>query len=933
MTSILDSISNSSGASSVHNLFSFCFTYLKDSRPLSGTVHAVTSLIKPQEGSSLLFRIPPPLIAVGTLGLIAALYLLATKFFRQPPPQNPPEDLKDRTENVTPNPTDPNSGTGTGSLPTVQVNNEGGSSTVVTQPDAGVLSVVPIATTVDSSAESHILDNNQVQPKSTSESSSTNPSSEPISPSKDLPPSDHVSSERSDSESGSQSPTRPKPSTVERLVGVVTYFVSTCRHFTKWTKYRLIQEQLEQFARSKKVDFRGREVGDSSADLQITTTWNQLVEALLEPTLFETPDDQYRKTASCLRKTRQLLISSDTATKEKFAGQLQFVRELSYMRFAGIELFPYCQELIEYATGVALPSNLTLDNFQIELKNRTEMLKRPTESTTMNPVACQVNKLKGTANIYFDPLLNSNVPYRDGQITFDDMKTLILWHGTPVQQHDPYGLLFDLATGALSYIPYLSNLMPTKNPVSSPPVINADYPAFIEEAELKGQNILHIILENGTKKTIGDESGRVKARLRLAVYHKNFFAMALRLDGDFFERHDEVKDQAESIQSLKERLKTQLLMPLRSFEEEDLTVSAVDRKQMEDQLAVNGFGVPSKLRQACELETHIDSLLDEVEQLYFAGKEHIKTQEEHQAFIILSYAHIILFACWKMNISILEALCKDDKDRGNVIKTILKLHFLYVTNQINHETLTSVLVHVLARPFILQKAPIIKSRLVLLERVIPFIRAAYNKVPVPRKEIFGVTIENASYHVNKPVGQTICPNNATSKTSEEYRAFLKHHQPFETSSKVMNLMLKLVRELNAEGKLQDTLNISIDQHRLNPQTEEARTTISTFLTDRCNFTQEGVQRALCYFHEGLGEGLLTHLNGIFANQSLGISVKPSSNPPSIHLTEENKTAKLRFDAVFSICDKDRLYGTINGSMTTNVKTAEAKFEYALIAND
>ncbi len=957
MPSTLNSIPNSSGGSSVLNLFSFCYTYLKDAHPLSGTSHAVTSLIRPQGGSSLLSRIPPPLIAVGALAIIASVYLFVTKvIFRKPPTQNPP-DLNGRAENVTPKPdsSTQNTGTGTGSLPSqpVQINNDKGSPTVVTQPDAEVSSpyVGPIATTVDLTAGSHSLDNNQALSRSIT--LPTNPLSskqeEPISPSRDLPPTSYTNETRSSSSSNSEPVSRPpspkvQPSVVQRLVGAVTYLVSTGRHFTKWTKYRLIQEQLEQFARGKKVDFLRREIGASGIALEITNAWNELIESLLEPTLFQTPDDQYRKTVECLRQTRQLLISSDESTQHKFAGQLHFVRELSYVRFAGIELFPYCHQLIEYASGEPLPANLTLSTFETELKHRTTVLKRPTESTTMNPVSCEVNKFKGTANVYFDPLLKSNIPYRDGLITVNQRSMSILWHGTPVQQHDPYGLMFDLATGFLSYIPYVGYWIPTENPVSTPPVINADYVAFIEEAAQQGKNILHIILENGKKKTIGDESGRVKARLRLAVYHQNFFALALRLDGDFFERHDEAKDQAEPLQSLKGRLKEQLLMPLSSFEEEGLTVSSLDTKQMEDQLATNGFGVPKKLREACELDKHIDSLLDEVQQIYFSDKENIKTQEEHQAFLILSYVHIILFACWKMDIGILEALCKDDKDRGNVIKTILKLHFLYITGQINHETLTSVLTHVLARPFILQKAPIIKSRLVLLERVIPFIKDAHDREKLPKTKVFGEAIMTASYHVEKPLGQTIYPNNTTSRTVEEYQAFIENHKPIVTSSGIVKLMVKLVQEFCPNGQRQNkalqqkisgaakTMNISVGERLLTPQIEEAHTTILTFLSKQCSLSKESAWIASCYFHEGLGEELLTHLNKIFANHSLGISVKLESglSLPSIRLTEENNTAGVRFDAVFSICDKDRNYGSINASMTIrDLKAGQAQFEYSL----
>jgi hypothetical protein len=642
--------------------------------------------------------------------------------------------------------------------------------------------------------------------------------------------------------------TPPKQaSATEKLVGAVKLIVSPGRHFTKWTKYRLIQEQLEHFTRSKGVQLRTQQSDDSPIDHEITAVWNALIEALLQPTHFQTPDDQYRKTVVCLRQIRQMLISSNLETQKKFAGQLQFVRELSYVRFAGIELFPYCYQLIEIACGEPLPLNLTLDTFKTEFTRRTTKLKSPAGSTAMNPFSCEMNRAKGTFNIDFDPnLKTSNIPYQDGRITINNRSTLLLWHGTPVIQHDPHGSI----NGALSSIPIIGSLIPDNDSVSRPPVITDDYIAFIEGAAQKKQKILHVILENGIKKKVGDESARVKARIRLGAQHENFFPMALNLDGNFFERHGLPHDQVESLQSLKNRFKEQLLP--------DLDNDA----QMEDQLEKTGFFIPKKLRDACKLKENIDFLLDEVQKIYFSGAENIKTQEEHQAFLILSYVHIILFICWKIDISILEALCKDDKDRGNVIKTILKLHFLYITGQINHENLTTVLTQALARPFILQKGPIVKSRLILLERVIPFIDAAHTKVAVPQTNVFGQPVKTASYLVTKPPGQTIYPNNAISKTAEEYRAFLENHQPIQ---------------IPLSNKL----------------TEES------------------------------APMLQAHLNGIFANPSLGITVELEKA-----LTKEINISGLKFDAVFTITDGNVSYGSIKALMKDH-KTG-SQIEYSLI---
>jgi hypothetical protein len=156
-------------------------------------------------------------------------------------------------------------------------------------------------------------------------------------------------------------------------------------------------------------------------------------------------------------------------------------------------------------------------------------------------------------------------------------------------------------------------------------------------------------------------------------------------------------------------------------------------------------------------------------------------------------------------------------------------------------------------------------------------------------------------------------------------------------------MVKLILKFHSNSKRQDqmiqqavsnaakTMDISVGELLLNP--EEAHKTIKSFLCDRCSLSEDKAWNISCYFNEGLGSILLDHLNNIFANDSLGISVKlqPNLGRPSICLTEENKTAKLRFDAVFSICDKNTRYGSIKASMTLiDFQLKQAQFEYSLV---
>src|ERR1700733_6808603 len=103
MPSTLNFIPNSPGVSSVLSLFSYCFTFLKNARPLSHSAHAVTSLITPQAGASLSSKLSPLLVG-GTIFALGAVSLIAARLiFRKPPPSSPPpETLSGRAKPIIP---------------------------------------------------------------------------------------------------------------------------------------------------------------------------------------------------------------------------------------------------------------------------------------------------------------------------------------------------------------------------------------------------------------------------------------------------------------------------------------------------------------------------------------------------------------------------------------------------------------------------------------------------------------------------------------------------------------------------------------------------------------------------------------------------------------------------------------------------------------
>lgn len=745
----------------------------------------------------------------------------------------------------------------------------------------------------------------------------------------------------------------PAPKTLlKRMAGIVFRTVFPTRHFSKWAKYRIIQELMKHFSINKSL--LPCDVASQDPDIaKIAKSWNTLVEALVRPDKKKIADGQYCSSIEALREIASLFLSAKDTTKAQLESLFKFIKQLSYFRFAGIGLYNYCQGLVELVTGLQLPKQLTLANFVQELKIRTEILNDPADDHSMSPAARELKKLSGTANIGFDPLSWENVPYLDGELGFNGRSIRILRHGDPFCHNDPWGLV----GGFCGKIPVL-NWYVNRQTMSREPVLNADYVAMILEAEERGENILQAILEEGEEKLWGDESARVRERLKLVLFHKNFFALAVRFDGTLFKRQYELPlDKKESIAILKSRLALQLIPsqePVLSDDQHDKIL-----EKMLKQLEETGFCIPEKVMKDSDLRSHIEPLLQEVQELYFPHVKDIENLMQHQAFIILSYVHIVLFLCIRLKISILEAFCKDDIDRGNVFKTILKLHFLYLTGQISPETLRYVLVNTLAAPFIVKKQAIIDSRLVLIERVVPFIRDAFERNPHPKTTIFGDSIIDPFYRVFKIPGQTIYPDNASAKNIEEYLAFLDEAQ--ETELKFEGSLIQDTANVVDEDQIRNqisqtakTLNLRVDGNLLKPEVgaspQETETLynhgalerIRAILQMRAELSESQAWKIASCIHLGLQTRLLEALKKTFDNPHLQVSIefdmeaikKPESG---FSLTVEDKRAKLEFVLFYKIVCKDAELAAgytlpkMKASITIpDLSTGLAQFNWSLV---
>lgn len=368
----------------------------------------------------------------------------------------------------------------------------------------------------------------------------------------------------------------------------------------------------------------------------------------------------------------QTLRSARRAFKpESSLAQKEWVQFLSLERFTGTKLYGYCKALVANCS-IPFEQPIKLENFWGEFSARN---KKVSQLKDITAPALAWQKLTGALNIR-DFLAESNIPYIYGQLKINDQLLTVLRHGTPVALY--WGENYKFRSE-----------------------ITEDYVAFIEAAGAKKQKILHLILENG-KHTF--EGVRVQLRQDLAK-HENFYPLALRLDGDFFKPKEY---KALTYHEVTTHLKDLMYQP------------------------ETGYHVPEKLRQEGLLsQKDLKACMETVKNTFFSHNTSFNTIGEFQAFVMLTYAEVTLHLCQKLEISYLEALCKDDIDRGGAMKAVLVLLHLHKSGlfakgreQELSQALENLMVNIIAAPLIVKKQAILEDRGLYIKQVIDVLKNA-----------------------------------------------------------------------------------------------------------------------------------------------------------------------------------------------------------------
>lgn len=421
----------------------------------------------------------------------------------------------------------------------------------------------------------------------------------------------------------------------------------------------------------------------NSPESPLKTQCLQLHHIILHPIEYADARQQYQAFVTLLRSAYDL---AQQGTEDDVC--VTFIKALAYERYAGVKLYDYCLGLVELVSG-KFEEPITLENFWAIFQAKNERIRQMPKSENIHPIARILQEISGHLNVFFDAALKSNLPYIYGKISLNHREITVLRHGAPIAHHDPFGIfkkLFRLLPGP------------------SVPAINSDYQAFKKSAKDQNQNVLHIILENSEWVYFPDESGRVRARV--GMEDTRFFPLALRMDGPFIRP---THYEARSIKDVKADLLQQLL----------------------GDLDTTGFSIPQNMKDAYgsdnQMSEAIKACMKTVQEMYFSDQTKLKTLEEFQAFVFLTYAELTLSLCEQLEIDILEAGCKDDIDRGGAFKAILVLHHLHKTDNLNPQKLQELMVNVLAAPMIVKKQPIVPGRGKFIENVLQVVKRARNR--------------------------------------------------------------------------------------------------------------------------------------------------------------------------------------------------------------
>jgi hypothetical protein len=590
--------------------------------------------------------------------------------------------------------------------------------------------------------------------------------------------------------------------------------------------------------------------------------WVALLDALKYKSL-KSVDAQYHTFVIALRN------AVDTFSSQPADPRTQWISVRSYHRFHSVNLFSYAEHFIlQNLPGYKFPQ-LTLGKFYAELKNINNLLDQSPAQQSLSWWERNGAKAAGTFNIDFDPLAFLNIPYVYGTWTLNGKEIRVLRHGVPIYFDNKWSWF-----------------------VENKPIINSDFVSSVDYAgKTLKSTIGHTILENPEKKWLwGDESSHVETRKALKRDH--FVSLGLCLDNFLFKK-DQFK--ATAIADLRKTVIDAIINNTLGFHISDKIKAAIHDKQNDSAPWVT-FG----------------KLFDEIHNIYFRGKTTINSFKEQVAFTTLFYVHILhaFGVSQELAIKILEALCKDDIDRGNAIKTILMLHFFYLTEKISQENLQNILIHAVMAPWMVKKQPIDPKREILIEAVCEIMALAFSTTYREKNlsPYLKLDPKNCSFTVERIPNQTTFPTCSSASTAEMYQDYFEASLGVPLPLFSGNIITTIAKGINTANRVDvlQTIKQQIDNTPLtlllNGQpVQPSFLAIRQFLTNSKLSTND-ITNVMCSISPYIIDETTKLLEKLLKNPALGYDIAPHTGLKNItlNITAKNGVAKLEFMKAFTL---------------------------------
>lgn len=301
--------------------------------------------------------------------------------------------------------------------------------------------------------------------------------------------------------------------------------------------------------------------------------------------------------------------------------------------------------------------NIDPSNISRLIVKGNEALKNAPRDARKSLVLLNSQKLRNEFGVYSDPLVESNI---------SELRSI-----------------HEIQDGAACYLIYY---MRHPTPTIDRNCIAPEYEGFLDAAKEINFPVLYVNhqYKSGWLRSLPAENERAKVVQNLEE-REIFHFLSLPFDGPIVE---EIKER-----DLK-------------FWKEYLIDAVVGEKQ--------GFKVPKKSRESIhEKKEELSELLNDLQKLYFSGKQELK-ETERRVLLVIFYSYLKEYFKAEYHIRIMASVCKDNKDRGNVSACIDEALFnLRLGKESDQQALYDLYLRALA-PFIIKYEEIVPHRLQFL---------------------------------------------------------------------------------------------------------------------------------------------------------------------------------------------------------------------------